>query len=249
MQALYKYQATPEKDPYANCIVNIAPINSSVFITLVYLKPVERPEAFAPFFEVTPLVDYTGFTTLHELMAAYPTTSIPRWTWFTSTNKANQDVYDKANQDVYAQVASILSANQSEVVALSKLPYSTLSAAIQPISKNVALAGSARGGGNSLGLEAVDQLWLALDFGWAGEEYDELASSLVDSLLSKIDARAATVGANLPYIFMNDASIEQAVIESYGHDQVQRLRAVQQTYDPDQVFQKLVSGGQKLPTA
>ncbi|KUI58323.1 Bifunctional solanapyrone synthase [Cytospora mali] len=241
MQALYEYQATPDKDPYANCIVNIAPINSSVLITYVYLKPIERPEAFAPFFKVTPLVDYTGFYTLHQLMAAFPSPSIPRWTWFTSTYEANQDVY--------AQVASILSANQSEVVALSKIPYGTLSAAIQPISKNAVLAGSSQGGGNALGLKAVDQLWLALDFGWVGEEYDDSASSLVESLLSKIDAQADAVGVNLPYVFMNDANIKQEVIESYGDDSVQRLRAVQHTYDPDHVFQRLVPGGQKLPAA
>lgn len=35
------------------------PTNGSVVLTLVYLKPVERPAAFAPFYELlgTPLVD------------------------------------------------------------------------------------------------------------------------------------------------------------------------------------------------
>lgn len=241
MQALYEYQTMPDKDLYANCIVNIAPINGSVLVTYVYLKPVERPEAFAPFFKITPLADYTAFYTLHALMAAFPNPSIPRWTWFTSTYAADQDVY--------AQVANILSANQSEVISLSAIPYGTLSAAIQPISKNVALAGTAQAGGNALGVEAVDQLWIGLDFGWDCEGYDDTVYSLVQTLLSHIDAEAEAVGADLPYVFMNDANSRQSVIESYGEENVRRMRAVQEVYDPGQVFQKLVAGGQKLPTS
>lgn len=241
MQALYEYQTMPDKDLYANCIVNIVPINGSVLVTYVYLKPIERPEAFAPFFKITPLVDETAFYTLHALMASFPSPSIPRWTWFTSTYAADQDVY--------AQVANILTANQSEVVSLSTIPYGTLSAAIQPISRNVAMAGAAQAGGNALGLEAVDQLWIGLDFGWDGESYDDTVYSLVQTLLSRIDAKAEAVGATLPYVFMNDANSRQPVIESYGVENVLRLHAVQGKYDPGQVFQKLVAGGQKLPTS
>lgn len=238
MQALYEYQTAPEKDLYANCIVNIIPTNDTVLLTLVYLKPVERPEAFAPFYKVTPLQDTTGFSTLHELMGAFPNPPIPRWTWYTSTYRADQDMY--------AQVASFLSANQSEVIAMKNFTSGTVSSAIQPISKNVARAGK-EAGGNALGLEEVDQLWVALDFGWTGAEHDETVYSLVESLLSRIDDQAQARGVELPYIFMNDANNKQAVIESYGEDNNRRLRAVQQAYDPDQVFQKLVAGGQKLP--
>lgn len=41
----------------------------------------------------------------------------------------------------------------------------------------------------------------------------------------------------------------QPVIESYGPESVARLKAVQAAYDPNFVFQTLVTGGQKLPVA
>lgn len=39
----------------------------------------------------------------------------------------------------------------------------------------------------------------------------------------------------------------QQVFQSYGEQNVQRLQRVQQAYDPSLVFQRLVTGGQKLP--
>ncbi|RYP06146.1 hypothetical protein DL764_003322 [Monosporascus ibericus] len=51
----------------------------------------------------------------------------------------------------------------------------------------------------------------------------------------------------VPYLFMNDASWDQDVIEHYGEDNVRKLKGIQAKYDPDQVFQKLVPGGFKLP--
>jgi hypothetical protein len=39
----------------------------------------------------------------------------------------------------------------------------------------------------------------------------------------------------------------QQVLQSYGTANVDRLKAVQKVYDPSLVFQRLVTGGQKLP--
>lgn len=48
---------------------------------------------------------------------------------------------------------------------------------------------------------------------------------------------------------MNEANDKQPMITSYGEDNVQRLQAVQRVYDPHRVFQDLVPGGQKVPSA
>ena len=40
----------------------------------------------------------------------------------------------------------------------------------------------------------------------------------------------------------------QEVIKGYGEENVARLLEIAAKYDPDQVFQRLVPGGQKLPT-
>lgn len=41
----------------------------------------------------------------------------------------------------------------------------------------------------------------------------------------------------------------QLVMESYGPESVAKLKAVQSAYDPNFLFQTLVTGRQKLPVA
>lgn len=117
---------------------------------------------------------------------------------------------------------------------------------MQPISASAVLAGRARGG-NALGLQAVNQTWMVLDIGWYSSEGDTSAHSAGTSINKAARDAAIQAGQHLPYIFMNDASYDEPVIASYGTENVGRLRAVQRKYDPDQVFQKLVPGGFKLP--
>lgn len=47
----------------------------------------------------------------------------------------------------------------------------------------------------------------------------------------------------LPYSGWN-----QPAIQSYGKESLSKLWQVQEAYDPTHVFQRLVPGGQKLPT-
>lgn len=63
-------------------IINLVPINGTTMLTFVYLKPVERPAAFAPFYALTPVFEQTGFLTLHQLMALFPLAPLPRLTWY-----------------------------------------------------------------------------------------------------------------------------------------------------------------------
>lgn len=117
---------------------------------------------------------------------------------------------------------------------------------MQPISESVVLAGEERGG-NALGLQPTNQTWVIIDAGWYSSEDDPDAHSIGTSLINQTENAALEAGQHLPYVFMNDASYDQAVIASYGTENVERMRDVQRKYDPDQVFQKLVPGGFKLP--
>lgn len=49
------------------------------------------------------------------------------------------------------------------------------------------------------------------------------------------------------YVFMNDASKDQKVIAHYGEANVAELKKIAAKYDPSKVFQRLESGGFKLP--
>ncbi|RYP77480.1 hypothetical protein DL769_003390 [Monosporascus sp. CRB-8-3] len=237
LRAYHEYHATPNKDLYANMFMNLSPTNDTVLVTLAYLKPVERPEAFAPFYKLTPALEQMGVMSLPKLMGAFPAVEIPRWTWYTSSFRANSEVL--------SQISELLT-TAPEIAAIRGLLGGTLVTTLQPINENLVLAGQARGG-NALGLQAVNQTWAAFNVAWWNEEDDTAAYAAAESLHARLEVLIRKEGLALDYVFMNDANVNQSVIVSYGQENVERLHAVQQVYDPNLVFKKLVPGGQKIP--
>lgn len=233
LQALNDYQMTPNKDPYANLIINLIPSNGTLLLTFAYMKPVEHPDAYKPFYALTPLMDQTGIMPLHQLMALFPPTELPRWTWRTLSFKPDDGLY--------AELANLYT-TAPEMATVGALQAGSLMAAVQPIGASAVLAGreSNNSTGNALGLEAVDQTWLGITAGCWNAEDDAAVCAALDSFAAKLQAA-------VDYLFMNDANIKQPVIASYGDANVRRLQAAQRIYDPDLVFRKLVPGGQKIP--
>lgn len=79
--AMYQYQSVANKDPYANIMLQAFPTNATIgaILNIVYLKPEEEPEAFAPFRNITALADQTKLQTLTELMLAAPLPELTRY--------------------------------------------------------------------------------------------------------------------------------------------------------------------------
>lgn len=157
--------------------------------------------------------------------------------WYSSSFKTDKDLFSK--------VADMVSKGP-EIEQLQNLTAGSLAFGWQPISESAILASQASGG-NALGLEAVNQTWLVLDVGWWSPEDDELANNYTASIISNVDNAAKSSNNYIDYIFMNDAASTQPVIESYGADNVAKLKKTASMYDPDRVFQDLASGGFKLP--
>jgi hypothetical protein len=134
----------------------------------------------------------------------------------------------------------------AELSKITSLVAGSMAFGIQPISESAVRQSQARGG-NALGLQAVNQTWLVLDTGWWNADDDGKARTATRGIIDKIETAAKESGNYLPYLFMNDANFEQEVIASYGGRNVARLKDVQTAYDPQQVFQRLVPGGFKLP--
>ncbi|KAI1089446.1 putative FAD-binding oxidoreductase [Rostrohypoxylon terebratum] len=237
--AMYQYQSVANKDPYANIMLQAFPTNASVgaILDIVYLKPEEEPEAFAPFRNITALADQTKLQTLTELMLAAPVPELTRVNWFSSSFTNDKQLFN--------QVADIVT-KAPEIEELSNLTAGSLAFGWQPISSSAVLAGHASGG-NPLGLQPVNQTWLVLDVGWWNSEDDELAHNYTLGIIDKVDAASKNSSNYVNYIFMNDAAADQPVIEHYGENNVAKLKATARKYDPDHVFQNLASGGFKLP--
>lgn len=136
--------------------------------------------------------------------------------------------------------------NSPHVDTIRSATAGTAAFSWQPISPNLVEAGK-RAGGNALGLSTVPQSWFHLDFLWWNEEDDEAIRIAGESILGEIEAAAKEQGSHLRFIFMNDANERQPVIASYGEENVHRMWQVQDQYDPDRIFHRLLAGAFKVP--
>ncbi|PYH43915.1 FAD-binding oxidoreductase [Aspergillus saccharolyticus JOP 1030-1] len=256
MEALYEYQTAPNKDPYANLMVEAVPLNSTggVILNLVYLKPEPAPAAFAPFAALPTVLDTTQIQSFLTFMSGAVLPDLPRWDWHATSFTPSRRLYSQladlflSPRTTNASDSDRGSGRTGPLAQLNPVLGRTLSVGLQPISASAVLAGTApgRGAGNALGLQPVNQTWLVLDIGWELAADDARVHRATAGVRAEIEALAQQERSDLEYIFMNDASWDQEVIAHYGEANVRRLREVQRRYDPDLVFQRLVPGGFKL---
>lgn len=82
--------------------------------------------------------------------------------------------------------------------------------------------------------------------GWTGKDQDDLFEAQGAWLIDKVKEYTVTVGADNEYIYLDYADEIQDPLGSYGADNVYKMRAVAQKYDPKGVFQRQVPGGFKI---
>ncbi|PVH79582.1 FAD-binding domain-containing protein [Cadophora sp. DSE1049] len=119
---------------------------------------------------------------------------------------------------------------------------------VQPLHRAI-LAANEKMGGNILGLGAKDgnTVWFAIILSWDDTSSDKAINAAAKKFFADVNQTAKRLGVYHPYVYLNYASEFQDPISSYGEVNVQKLRAASRKYDPDQVFQKLVPGGFKIP--
>lgn len=82
---------------------------------------------------------------------------------------------------------------------------------------------------------------------WADAAHNDQVYDAARNLMDDITARAKTLGAHTPYIYLDYAAPWQDVIQSYGAENVRKLQRLRARVDPNQVFTKRVTGGFKIP--
>lgn len=122
--------------------------------------------------------------------------------------------------------------------------------ALQPISSNI-LKNMRKNGGNALGLSEKESplMIFSCSWPWDSPEDDDLIVGAMQNIVSRSNTAAKAMGLFNEYIYMNYAQTKdlQAVVPSYGPENVRLLQSVSKKYDPKEVFQNLVRGGFKLP--
>ncbi|PBP27668.1 oxidoreductase FAD-binding protein [Diplocarpon rosae] len=150
--------------------------------------------------------------------------------------------------------------NNLEMLKLSKQMFNEIFSAfdhvkgyerfyiIQPINRAI-LASNEKMGGNNLGLSPNDGnlVWGTAVISWEDPSFDNPIHAASRNFIAAINRAAKHRGLFHPYIYLNYALASQDPISSYGTANVQKLQNVSAKYDPEQVFQRLVPGGFKLP--
>lgn len=119
----------------------------------------------------------------------------------------------------------------------------------QPLPAVVGRKGTERGG-NILGIDKFDRNAVVLLGSLAVRNMELEAIGRVKMMAWKdaLEEYGRSLGLNSGYIYMNYADGSQDVLNSYGAENVQKMRDVSQKYDPKKVFQTRVSGPFKLLT-
>ncbi|KAI5862344.1 putative FAD-binding oxidoreductase [Durotheca rogersii] len=239
LDAYYEYQSANDKDPYANLIVGFSPTNASIgaLVSMVYLKPEEKPAAFASFYPINTTSDSTGIKSFSQYLAEYGIPVVPRFDWHSASFRLDKSLYD--------EIGSIVTSSSS-VEVVKQITAGFMAVTLQPVSSRAVEIGRSNNGGNALGLEAVNQTWLAVAAGWWFPDDDKTVHDAGGAVIEQLVEAAAAKRDHLSYLFMNDASWDQDVIASYGEANNLKLRQVQRKYDPKLVFQRLVPGGFKI---
>jgi len=148
--------------------------------------------------------------------------------------------------DLYHDITALFQQTYAMNTTISSIPGFRVTLTFQPIAASTVAQGKARGG-NALGVAEKAQTWLCLTSTWALPSGDQVTLPLSISFMKQIEDLAKAKGLFEPYLFLNDAAIDQKVIASYGGAQVKELVKISKKYDPKGVFQKLAKGGFKLP--
>ena len=104
-------------------------------------------------------------------------------------------------------------------------------------------------GTNMFGLTPgkTDDVMVDMTAAYNNESDDALVKSVITDIVKKQRAILKQNGHLMDFIYLNYADTSQKVFQSWGANNVAKLKAVSKKYDPKGVFQKHVPGGFKLP--
>ncbi|RWA06752.1 hypothetical protein EKO27_g8356 [Xylaria grammica] len=190
-------------------------------IAYVQVAGIERAPAYNKFLSLTPFKDTTKLTTVAAVVSEY----------------------DIAPSGFYNTFYTVSVKNDTQIITEASKLHGQL-----PLKRHFSRQ-SANAGGNILGIEnqPVDGLLLVLVVMVSTREQDAFARSKTEEYAGKLTAFASTFEHGiLPWVYMNYADRSQKVLQSYGEDNVKKMKEVAVKYDPDGVFQRLCPGGFKL---
>lgn len=159
--------------------------------------------------------------------------------WFTLTFKNDPRVVKKAAELHKSYVEEML-----KIVPPKDLVTQSL---FQPIPA-LFTEHSVAAGGNVLGLDQMEGnhlQWLSAN-AVKTAEFEAIVHRRASTMKTQLEEYAASIGALVPWQYVNYADPSQNPLKSYGKKNIEFLKEVSKKYDPTGVFQKMVPSGFRL---
>ncbi|ORY68846.1 uncharacterized protein BCR38DRAFT_424491 [Pseudomassariella vexata] len=159
--------------------------------------------------------------------------------WFTLSFKNDERVLSKA-VELHNQLVEEMKIESSDGDFITQCMF-------QPMPSLYAKQ-SVEKGGNMLGLDKVKEnaiLWLAT-LAVKGADQELIGRQKMITWVNAVEEYATSIDAHNDWIYLNYADSTQKPLESYGAENVEKIRAAAAKYDPTGVFQTRVPGGFKI---
>ncbi|KAI1451983.1 hypothetical protein F4805DRAFT_449317 [Annulohypoxylon moriforme] len=167
---------------------------------------------------------------------------LPSNIWFTLTIKNDVSILLKA-AELHNAMAKELQAGIPDQDFMSHVSF-------QPVPLvYVQQSHATNPSGNVLGLEqnTDDAVVIQASASVRTAELEAWARPKVRALIDDVRGFASNIeGGLMPWIYLNYAHPSQEVLQSYGPENIRRIREASSKYDPEGVFQRLCSGGFKI---
>ncbi|KAH8647546.1 putative 6-hydroxy-D-nicotine oxidase [Tricladium varicosporioides] len=216
--------------------VNLLIALESTTVLLMYSEPANNPATFAPFYSIPPAavaMPASNYTVLSILqLVGTLTPDIPQ-------RHDYRAVSSKVDLQLYLDVYTFW---REQALAVYNETGANQTFVIQPVPVTLVEQGNLKGG-NPLGLPNESfQCWTTL-VDWDDAQDDATVRAVSIATSAKWKRLGEERGLYIPFEYMNDASRDQNPLASYGNNNLLKLKAIAQKYDPSQVFQKLQNGG------
>jgi hypothetical protein len=237
MSAFATYQTAEQLDRKSALLSYMGISNDTIYVILTYFDAVERPTAFAPFYDMPYIYDGTrmhdNFT---DLIGEDVDRTVPRWTFGATTLFLDHATY----VDV-AQIA------QEQSTQLSTLNGGSMVLMPQPISESMIQESNSREESPmTQNLVKRPQMWFCINMGWNLESDDQRVGEILMETLKRIETLTEERCLYHEFVFPNDAYAAQDPLRSFGVNVYRKLKRISRTVDPEGIFQQRIPGGFKL---
>ena len=240
-QAFNDFAATTSPDEQAHVIAatNWSNGTETGVSSIYHATPIVAPPSLKPFTLIEPQIfsslRFDSLLGFAEEQSAFSTDGA-RQLYFTTCFRLDaQFMFDV--RELWLQTLKTIDTVEGLVLTL----------VFQPPTKGI-LSKSAALTGNSLGLSPGDGPLVITLFNSVHINAldDNKVIAAVLALIENIDTLAAQKGLSARYRFTNYGYKTQKILEGYGDESLENLRAASKKYDPQGFFQSVVPGGFKL---